>query len=113
MNETISRSIFKFDEQKEKLQSDYYRLLQEESGLDEKKYIIFLFSLFSRFRKHREKVAKRKNEGDEQSEYHEQTHQTIKRRISDSELENSSISSSPTPSFEPMDLSGSKYFSLM
>jgi len=61
---------------------------------------------FRRFRKHREKVAKRKNEGDEQSEYHEQTHQTIKRRISDSELENSSISSSPTPSFEPMDLSG-------
>ena len=40
MNETISRSIFKFDEQKEKLQSDYYRLLQEESGLDEKKYIL-------------------------------------------------------------------------
>ena len=38
MNETISRSIFKFDEQKEKLQSDYYRLLQEESGLYEKKY---------------------------------------------------------------------------
>ena len=59
-------------------------------------------------------MAKRKNEGDEQSEYHEQTHQAIKRRISDSELENSSISSSPTPSFEPMDLSGSKYyFSLM
>ena len=66
--------------------------------------------MFSRFRKHREKVAKRKNEGDEQSEYHEQTHQTIKRRISDSELENSSISSSPTPSFEPMDLSGSKSY---
>lgn len=62
---------------------------------------------FRRFRKHREKVAKRKNEGDvdEQSEYQE-THQTIKRRISDSELENSSISSSPTSSFEPMDLSG-------
>ena len=65
--------------------------------------------LFFRFRKHREKVAKRKNEGDEQSEY-QQTHQTIKRRISDSELENSSISSSPTPSFEPMDLSGSKSY---
>ena len=68
--------------------------------------------IFFRFRKHREKVAKRKNEGDvdEQSEYQE-THQTIKRRISDSELENSSISSSPTSSFEPMDLSGSKYLS--
>ena len=68
--------------------------------------------LFFRFRKHREKVAKRKNDGDEQSEY-QQTHQTIKRRISESELENSSISSSPTPSFEPMDLSGSKYFLLI
>ena len=69
---------------------------------------------FRRSRKHREKVTKWKIEGDEQSEYHEQqTHQTIKRRISDSELENSSISSSPTPSFEPMDLSGSKYFSFM
>ena len=54
-------------------------------------------------------MAKRKNEGDEQSEY-QQTHQTIKRRISESELENSSISSSPTPSFEPMDLSGSKSY---
>ena len=46
MNETISRSIFKFDEQKEKLQSDYYRLLQEESGLDEKKYIYSISVVF-------------------------------------------------------------------
>ena len=32
MNATISRSIFKFDEQKEKLESDYYRHIEGESG---------------------------------------------------------------------------------
>ena len=61
-------------------------------------------SFFFRFRKHREKVAKRKQDEEDLAEYHEQ-HQSIKRRMSESELDNSSISSSPS-SFEPMDLSG-------
>ena len=35
MNATISRSIFKFGEQKEKLESDYYRQIEGESGTDQ------------------------------------------------------------------------------
>ena len=65
---------------------------------------IFILSFFFRFRKHREKVAKRKQDEEDLAEYHEQQ-QSVKRRMSESELDNSSISSSPS-SFEPMDLSG-------
>ena len=35
MNATISRSIFKFGEQKEKLESDYYRQIEGESGTEQ------------------------------------------------------------------------------